>query len=131
MNTPEKVEPDNKPSWLREENLLGAKKVIKPLTPGKETVTEKILEAKEEQIDDKNNGVKTARRLDTRMKDERKTPALRPARIPMKEIRQATSNSQDQARGVTRGCQQGLGLGNVRMFHPFESNEWEDALYSW
>ena len=102
-----KSQTENKPWWLRKENLLGnveldygeQKEDTKPLTPGKEVVAEKLLEAKEEQIDDRNSGVKSASKSDSKMNDERKTLTLRPAQIPMKEIKQAVPGSQDQATG--------------------------------
>ena len=58
LSTPEKVETDNDPWLLQEENHLAnleldyaeQKGDIKPLTPGKETAAEKILETKKEQI---------------------------------------------------------------------------------
>ena len=83
LSTPEKVETDNDPWLLQEENHLAnleldyaeQKGDIKPLTPGKETAAEKNIRNKKGTDMIKNNSVKPAKNLDIKMKDERKMPA--------------------------------------------------------
>ena len=121
LKTSEKTLIEDKPWWLREENLLGDTELdysadIKPPTPKRESAATVPMEAKPAINIDKKESAATVP-CETKPAiniDKKESLTVKPARIAMKEIKQVETTPQDRATGgatPSEGLPTGAGTG--------------------